>query len=211
VKKYVNDNYDASKYKDLGGPNTVWLVMPSTSGQNTIPRAFAERLAADHGGAVITDGFSMDQTGQAKNKRGYMAKMDALPQVDIHDPALLAKLAGKKVVIVDDIMTSGVTSDALTEALAAKGIQTKATAVLAAVKDGAPAHPSQLKELAQTIAESTGRPLKEVLAQVKLVHGGSRGKLVVEALREAREHPKEVYERITRKAETLRTSSRGGN
>ncbi len=210
VEKYVSENYDPDKYKELGGPDTVWLVMPSTSGQNIIPQAFADRLSMDHGGTVINRGISLFQLQQAKTKRGYIAKMESPAKLSLDDSDLISNLNGKRVVIVDDIMTSGMTTEALTETLSSHGVKVEAVAVLAAVKGGSVANSSQLTELAKIIATGTGKTLKEVQKEVNLVHQNSRGKLVVEAIREAREHPYEIYRIITRKANTLRETLRSG-
>ncbi|MGV3661291.1 MAG: phosphoribosyltransferase family protein [Prosthecobacter sp.] len=210
TKRYVDRYYDPEKYKDLAGNDTAWLVMPSTSGKNIIPLMLADRLATDLGGTVVNEGIVLIQTEQAKTKRGYMAKMEAPAEAMIADPSFVEQVRGKRVIIVDDIMTSGMTIEALAETLAPHGIQVEAVAVLAAVKGGEGANASQLTELAKIIASSSDLPLKQVQADVNMAHGKSRGKLLVEALREAREHPHEVYQHIKRKAETLRASLPGG-
>ncbi len=161
VEKYVLDNYDSAKYKDLGGPDTVWLVIHSTSGRNTIPQVFADKLASDHGGTIVQSGISLFQADQAKTKRGYKAKMENSAKTTIDSPTLISSLKGKIVVIADDIMTSGLTTEALADALASHGIKVEAVAVLAAVKGGEAANSSQLTNLQKSLQQRQPPPCKK--------------------------------------------------
>lgn len=74
VKKYYNEN----AYENvLKGKDNVYLIMPSTSGENIIPYAFSELLKEKYGGEVLKSGvFSTAvSVNEAKNKSGYIKKM----------------------------------------------------------------------------------------------------------------------------------------
>jgi len=203
LEKYCDPEVYAPAFAE---GSVVLVPAPSTSGRNTLPLAFARWLQQRFGGEVfdLVDSGSLEE---AKNRRGYLGKFGVPTRILI--PANAATLlSGKRVVLVDDILTSGETLNAVQDALASVGIPTAAVVVLGAAFEGKPGYLSAAHELAKRLADSLNLPWKEVLTDLRLAHGNAYANLLRKAAEDAEQQPKEVYELVRRKAETLRALAR---
>jgi len=119
TERLVDSFYRRTVYEPLlKGKDNVYVLMPSSSGENKIPSVLAARLQRDFGGLIV-DAAENNSTQQSKNLRTFTRKlqnprvMAPLPDVD---PSLY-RAPGKNTVIVDDIHTTGDSSRTLRQAL----------------------------------------------------------------------------------------------
>ncbi|MBI4024968.1 MAG: hypothetical protein HY360_08295 [Verrucomicrobia bacterium] len=206
----MDKRYDPAKYrKALEGENNVYLVMPSTSTRNIIPERLAARLQKDFGGEVIADFARPIQIFEGKLKNRFTKKLE--------DPAtfemkadLRRRLAGKNVVIVDDILATGDTVTGLREALAQQGIVKTTLAVITA-RDSRVASTGQLDTLAGTLAKGLDLDYDAVRKEVGDAFRWQFFRMAYYALLEARnpENVGKIYEVIRRKAEAVRARAEG--
>lgn len=119
VKKNLNVQ---SCRQTLQGKDNMYLVMPSTSGRNIIPKFIAARLQKEYGGEIIVDfARPMHETktaylsaiGKIREQRKYEIREQALQGIN---------LKNKNVIIVDDVVSTGVSIHALSRSLQEKGI-----------------------------------------------------------------------------------------
>jgi len=164
VRGFVDQYYRPERYQALRGKDNVYLVMPSTSGKNSIPRELAERLRKDHGGTVVQDFAVPLAHAEAKHKTGFSAKMA--------DPAAYKMIAdvshhaGRNVVIVDDVFNTGESQAAVRRVLGEQQIEVAHTAVLGA-SDTRLANQRDLDRLAEKIAGGTKIAYGEVRPHVE--------------------------------------------
>jgi hypothetical protein len=173
VRDFVNRYYDPESYRDLEGKDNVYLVMPSTSGRNTIPRTFAERLARDYGGEVLENVARPLSAVEAKSM-GVVAKITGTRRYELtHD---LAPYRGKNIVIVDDVENTGYSVRGLQRALAEQGIgETRRVAL--GVAEGEPIRPADLDRLSRKLAATLGEDYTNVRSDVETVLGTVNRKL----------------------------------
>jgi len=171
----------------------------------------AQRFSEDFDGQVITEAQSavLLSATEAKTRRGFLAKMEDPTMIEV-DPDVASLATNKNVVIVDDILTSGETTEAFEIALATAGVPVHHVAVLGAAAGGRPALRTQFVELAQILAETTGERRGDVLKEVEVVLGRSRATFLKNALKEARSEPERVRAAIRRRAQALRETVGGG-
>ena len=203
---FMERNCDAEAYAPGLHGEVVYVLAPSTSGRNSLPQLFAEWLLRRFGGQIYRD-LRSAAWEEAKNRRGYLGKV-GVPTVIIVPSDARARLAGRRVVLVDDILTSGETLNAMQHALAASGIATDAAMVLGAALGGKPGYLSAAHELAKRLAEAAELPWREVLEDLRLAHGNAYANLLRKAADDAEEKPNEVYELVRRKADALRAIAR---
>jgi hypothetical protein len=146
VAQYIATFYDDSAYLPLlRGMDAVLLVMPSTSGENAIPAAFAYRLARDFGGEVIEFGRALAAT-EAKRRRDFSSKLIDPTRFRLDVPIDL--YAGRSLVLVDDVFSSGESIGAARRALGAS-----APAVVLAAGPAVPIEDTDVEALARRLAE----------------------------------------------------------
>ncbi|HEX5220466.1 MAG TPA: vitamin B12 dependent-methionine synthase activation domain-containing protein, partial [Verrucomicrobiae bacterium] len=203
LQTYCDPSAYAPAFAD--GP-AVLVPAPSTSGRNTLPLAFARWLQSRFGGEICDD-LRTTTLEEAKNRRGYLGKIGTPTRIVV-PVATSARLKGRRLILVDDILTSGETLNAMQDALAVAGIPTHAVVVLGAVLGGKPGYLSAAHELAKRLGEANGLPWPDVLAELRLAHGNAYANLLRKAAEDAQQQPKEVYELVRRKAETLRAIAR---
>lgn len=120
-KALVDDLVDQFMREPIGLPkNAVLLPVPSTSRTNTIPMVMSRRLSESNSGTrVITGAALCLNTTKAANK-GALGKLRDPVRLKI--PEALEIPVERPVFLVDDIVTTGETTDAMREALAGRGI-----------------------------------------------------------------------------------------
>jgi cobalamin-dependent methionine synthase I/methionine synthase I (cobalamin-dependent) len=193
-------------YTPVLGGRVAWVLAPSTSGRNTLPRLLAEWLQARFGG-LIYGGLGIRSLDEAKNRRGYVAKMEAPTLIVVpHEAATV--LANHRVVLVDDILTSGETLNAVQEALTAAGIVSEAAVVLGAAMGGKPALASTAHQLARHLGDVLALPWRGIYEDLRLAHGNAFASLLRKAAQDANDQPRKVYDLVRRKAEALRAAAR---
>lgn len=122
TKKVVDQFFDAKKFAFLGEDKTrplVYVVAPSTSGANTLPRHFAAKLAAEYPGEIRV-AWAQPLAVLRAAKKGALAKMKEPPRYEVIRPIEMP--ANARVVLVDDVVTTGQSVGAMTEALKGQGI-----------------------------------------------------------------------------------------
>lgn len=212
VREFIDRFYRKEAYDGIGGDDVVYIPAPSSSGKNIIPQLLAERLAADHGGTVL-DVLDNKSDREAKNTRGYLPKMEQPVAIIPAEQFDAETLKGKRVVIVDDLMTSGQTTEAMADVLRKQGVEVDRFAVLTAASEGKAVDPSSLRKLAKLLSAQTRVPLKQTMEDVELVHGRSRDRLVQSAIEEAKKsnaNARQIQDLVSRRAQALREDARTG-
>jgi adenine/guanine phosphoribosyltransferase-like PRPP-binding protein len=110
---------------------TVFISVPSTSGKNEIPNALAQKLAAELGGAPV-DSRAIYKVNAAKPMKAVPVseRPFASRNYTLENPEALQGLAGKQVVIVEDIFTTGASVRQFIGALRKDGIDVSTVAGL---------------------------------------------------------------------------------
>jgi hypoxanthine phosphoribosyltransferase/SAM-dependent methyltransferase len=174
VEAFVDRYYKGGKkYQNLAahGQDNVFLVMPSTSGENVIPRALAERLAAQYGGQVV-EGFATPTHGtEAKCRSGFVTRMQSPSSYSIAEIGKL-EAQGKNVVLVDDVFNTGESMSALTRELGRQGIEVDQTAVLGA-SDRRITNDRDISRLSNRIIAKLGYPREQVQPYVRAAFEGT--------------------------------------
>lgn len=215
TEAFVDRYFNPDAYSVLAGDDVVWVVAPTTSGKNPLPQLLADRLARSQGGQVVSDLFGSLSGKESKKKRGYVNKM-LDPVAMSLDQDKLSELRGKRVVLVDDIMTTGETTDVMRDLLQEAGVPIAGAAVLSAVEEGRLAGEGDLRKLARLLAAQTAKPFKQVLEDVTLAHSQSRGRMITAAIKDANQSndsARQVYDLLSKRAATIRKalSSRSGS
>ncbi len=110
------------------GRDNVFLVMPSTTGENTVPLALANRLARDFGGEVVEGYATPTHITEAKCRAGFATRLRQPSGWQVGD----LEAAGKHVVLVDDVFNTGESAATLTREMGSRGVNVDQTAVLGA-------------------------------------------------------------------------------
>ena len=97
----------------------------------------AGELAQRTGAKVLVDGLVRTKRTPTLGGLGRMARARTLSGAIAFNPARVAQLAGAKVLLVDDVLTSGATSDACVRALRRGGAEKVVIACFARVLDEA--------------------------------------------------------------------------
>ena len=203
---FLNKYCNPSAYAPVGGSDALYVVAPSTSGRNLLPLALARWLEEKFGGDVFT-GLRCASAQEAKNRRGYIQKVSQ-PTTILVPPGVATSLAGRRIVLVDDILTSGETLNALQEALATVGVGVDGAAVLGAAKSAKPSSESAAHQLAKNLGTKLRLPWIEIYETLRLAHRNAYASLLRKAAQDAETQPKDVYDTICRKAAALREAAR---
>ena len=131
TRQFVRRFLDPAKFahlRDWAGKIT-YLVVPSTSGANTVPAVFARELKKTYGGEIVERwAYPVNVTRMAL--KGGMNKLREGPRYTADEPALGRIGQGRRLVLVDDVVTTGASTRALREILAAHGLQVEAVVSL---------------------------------------------------------------------------------
>lgn len=119
----------------LSGKENVYLVMPSTSGKNIIPKIIAERLERDFKGVIVTDFAIPIHEKEAKLRTGLEKIANPSEYEIVKD---LTPYQGKNIVLVDDAFTTGDSSFPLRGAIEAAGLSPVKILVLVAEEPSTP-------------------------------------------------------------------------
>ncbi len=206
AEEFLNRHCFAETYAPALFGDFVYVIAPSTSGENTLPAALAQWLQPRFGGEIY-DQLKCKSEQEAKNRRGYINKV-GLPTIIVVPPDARDYIGNRRVVLVDDILTSGETLNAMQEALASAGIRTDAAIVLGAAMGGKAAFQSTVQQLAKHLSKAVGVPWKDILEELHIAHGNAYANIIRKAADDANEKPNEVYELIRRKAGALRETTR---
>ncbi len=204
--QYLDHHCSAEAYAPALFGDFVYVIAPSTSGRNSLPHTFAKWLQRYFGGEIYS-GLLCESEQEAKCRRGYINKI-ALPTIIIVPPDARELIGDRRVVLVDDILTSGETLNAMQEALADVGIRTDAAIVLGAAMGGKASFQSTVQQLAKHLSKAVGVPWQAILQDLRLAHDNAYANLIRKAADDANEKPHEVYELIRTKAEALRRTPR---
>ncbi|MSU63139.1 MAG: hypothetical protein EXS31_12220 [Pedosphaera sp.] len=110
--------------------------------------------------------------------------------------------------LVDDILASGETLNALQESLATVGVKVDGVAILGAAKSGNPSSESVAHQLARQLAAKLALPWTEIYQGLRLAHGNAYASLLRKAAQDAETKPNEVYDTIRRKGAALCEAAR---
>ena len=122
VFKFVGRFLSLERFRHLRGRNNMFLVAPSTSRTNLIPVVFAQKLAAEFGGSVV-NGWATPLSTTKAAKKGAIGKIrDPVRFAENLDVLLALKAPGRNFVLVDDVVTTGETADALRHSLDRHGL-----------------------------------------------------------------------------------------
>lgn len=114
VEKFINavitDEFVNKLKKTINNKEAVFITMPSSTGANTIPKMFAEKLGRKLGVEVLNNDFTFSTKAnlQAKKQRG----IDKLTNqkrygIKFEFERSLEKYKNKKIYVVDDLFTTG--------------------------------------------------------------------------------------------------------
>jgi predicted amidophosphoribosyltransferase len=96
----------------------------------------ASELAMQGKGALLVDGLLRHRRTESLGDLGRAARERALAGAISVNPRRLDRIAGRDVVVVDDVLTSGATTRACVAVLAQAGARSIAVACFARVDDG---------------------------------------------------------------------------
>lgn len=172
VAAFVKKYFEPEKYRDiLSDKKPVYLVMPSTRGDNTIPLGIAELLQMTYGGEIIK-GFAgaMHETKSAN--LGAIGKLKEPRIYEIYDDQITGEMVrDKDVFVVDDVVTTGTSVDALRKSLERDGIIVSGVLVLGQSEKRL-ANERDLKRVYEKVSEDFPDD-KELEADISLVFRGS--------------------------------------
>jgi 5-methyltetrahydrofolate--homocysteine methyltransferase len=188
------------------GDRPVLLVAPSTSGKNKIPSIFAEWLL-QHFPGDLDESLRVFSKEEAKNRIGYLGKVGSPTVIHVPESAK-AKLASRRLILVDDILTSGETLNAMQEALEEAGLKVAGAVVIGAAMKAKPAHTSTLNQLAKQLAKATGGDWKAVYKDFQVAHGHAYANLIRKAKNDADHLSRDIAKLVAAKAATLRGTAR---
>ena len=127
VLDFVDRFFKPENFEHLRGRDNVFIVAPSTSRTNIIPLVLATELAERFGGTMVTSWATASSVTKAA-KKGGIGKIREPVRFTVTNPGRLETLASQPhahFVVVDDVVTTGETTDALRETLSRHGIQTQ--------------------------------------------------------------------------------------
>lgn len=187
TQNQVNDvlikYYTPSEYQELAGrKDNVYVVVPSTSGKNPIPRKFADQLAKDFGGEVVDDWGRPIATKESKQKLNFLDKADEPARYDLGDTDL-SRFKGKNVIIVDDVFSTGDSVEGVRQALAQQGIKKTRVASLIST-DPRFASPRDIDWFSDELARTLGKNRSEVRQTAQAAFKGM-GKIYLARARKA--------------------------
>lgn len=133
VATFVDSYYKPEMYMPLlQHEDIVYLVMPSTTGKNTVPNVLAARLKHDFGGEIVEGLGSPTHLSEAKCRSGFITRLKEPSGYTLNEQVGDLEAMGKHVVVVDDVFNTGESTAAFGRELKERGININNTAVLGA-------------------------------------------------------------------------------
>ena len=188
------------------GERPVLVVAPSTSGKNKLPSIFADWLQS-HFPCDIDETLDAVSAEEAKNRTGYVGKVSQ-PSMIVVPEESIPNLVNRRVLLVDDILTSGETINAMQEALEAVGVKISGVLVLGAAMKAKPAFVTTVNQLAKQLAADSGEKWKTVYADFQVAHRHSYANLIRKAKNDAAHLSKDIRSLVAAKAAALRGVAR---
>lgn len=155
-------------YAHLDGRNPVFLVAPSTTGANKLPYYFAKRLQSEFGGQVVA-GWAAPLERQKAATKGGLGKMRNPARFAAIEDRLATISKGSTVVLVDDVVTTGETADALRELLEQRGLKAMTVASLGQ-SEMRKVSPRDIERITSKLGEPDLRPEIESVLTGRLKH-----------------------------------------
>lgn len=120
VRALVRKFYRAEHFRHLAGRENLYFVAPSTTRTNKLPLEFA-RLLRDRYGGTIVHGWAVPLCETKASEKGAFGKLRDPARFEPISEAITRLPRDRHVVLVDDVVTTGETSDALRELLERAG------------------------------------------------------------------------------------------
>jgi hypothetical protein len=155
-------------YAHLEGRNPVFLVAPSTTGANKLPYYFAKRLQSEFGGQVVP-GWAAPLERQKAATKGGLGKMRNPARFAAIEERLVNIPKGSTVVLVDDVVTTGETADALRELLEQRGFKATTVASLGQ-SEMRKVSPRDIERITSKLGEPDLKPEIEAVLEGRLKH-----------------------------------------
>jgi len=155
-------------YAHLDGRNPVFLVAPSTTGANKLPYYFAKRLQSEFGGRVVP-GWAAPLERQKAATKGGLGKMRNPARFAAIEDRLVNIPKGSTVVLVDDVVTTGETADALRELLEQRGLKATTVASLGQ-SEMRKVSSRDIERITSKLGEPDLRPEIEAVLEGRLKH-----------------------------------------
>lgn len=128
-QQLVKAFFRPASYEQLRGKDNHFMVAPSTTGRNPLPYLLAKRLQQEYGGQVVT-GWALPLEKRKASAKGGLGKMEHPARFAAADSQLSQIPKSANLVLVDDVVTTGETTDALREVLAQRGLKADAVVSL---------------------------------------------------------------------------------
>ncbi len=132
VLQLWQDSHTNDVKKRLGGREPAFITMPSTTGQNLLPKVLGQLLHSELGGNLLFGNAIASSMHVLAMKDVPAESRPFIPrEYMIHNPrALQRDVAGKAVVVVEDVFSSGASAKAFCDALSECTIQVTTVAGL---------------------------------------------------------------------------------
>lgn len=163
VEKFVDKYFEPKNYATLEGKDNVYFVMPSTSGQNTIPRELAKRLQQTFGGKIVQN-FARALNKTESKRKGGLKKISNPAQYELTKD--VTAFTGKNLVIVDDVLNTGDTVEGLRRELNKQGFGEAQIAVLGTAGIYTTT-PRTIERIAEKLAKLNKLPYDQVLEDIR--------------------------------------------
>lgn len=133
TRAVVDRFFDPSKFShmaELKGQKIVYVVAPSTSRENTLPRHIAERMRQNFGGEILVD-WATPLAVERAAKKGALGKIREPARFKPNDAILAQVDPHATLVLVDDVVTTGQSLGGMQEALGLHGLKASQVVSLA--------------------------------------------------------------------------------
>lgn len=196
VQELVEQYFRRPSYAHLEGKNPVFMVAPSTTGANKLPYYFAKRLQSEYGGQVVP-GWATPLVREKASIKGGLGKMRNPARFAAVEDRLAKVPKGSTVVLVDDVVTTGETADALRELLEQRGLKATTVASLGQ-SEMRKVSPRDIERITSKLGEPDLRPEVEAVLTGRLKHKANYIERVIhdDTRQEIRDHFRTEHRRL---------------